>query len=392
MKILIVIPAFPVNLQHIKGGVHSALVNLLDGFSGVDVWIRVLSFNRELATPMVVNYATNIAIHYLPEHKSFPHVFNFMWKGAAAVKTHIADFNANLVHYAMSGYILFTKLFRLPVVQLVTIHGMAFREAKQKKTIKERLVWYSNGFTESLLCPENRIHLSNYARQLFGNSSFGYSAIIPNAVSLGYFNLPIKNTTHNQLLYVGSIDANKNILLLLQSLTILAAKNILFNLSVLGDFTDEGYKAIVVDFIKKNKLDNQVIFFGWTPQPALQEKLAAADIVVVCSRQESLPMVIAEAMSAGKVVVASGVGGIPEMISDGEDGFIFNASVTNSLVDKLELLYNNNKLLVKIQNAAKAKAASVYHCTRVAQQTKAFYELLLNKKQNLPANQMAFLK
>jgi glycosyltransferase involved in cell wall biosynthesis len=383
MRVLIIVPALPVNLEEIKGGVCSALSNLLRGFVNSEVEVRIISFNREVSKPLVTNYSDNITIHYTPE-STLPHIYNFIFKGSAIIRKHIKEFNPSVVHYAMSGYILMTKVFGLfNKVQIVTIHGIPFLEARQKERIKEKLVWYSNGVVEWMLCPKNIIHLSNYSLKQFNKSKNCLSTIIPNAVNPRYFDIPLKNNTQNKLLYIGSIEANKNILFLLKALRILIEKKMLFTVNVLGDFMDEGYKAEVINFIKENGLESFVTFYGWVSQQKLQLIMTNSDILVVSSKQETLPMVIAEAMSAGKVVVASDVGGISEMVTHEEDGFVFDIADVVNVIPILERLYNNNAILQRMQTAARKKAIETYHCNTVAKKTIMFYRSFFDKKSAL---------
>ena len=151
----------------------------------------------------------------------------------------------------------------------------------------------------------------------------------------------------------------------------------LFTVNVLGDSMDEGYKAEVVNFIKENGLESIVTFYGWVSQQKLQSIMANSDILVVSSKQETLPMVIAEAMSAGKVVVASDVGGISEMVTHEEDGFVFDIADVGNVIPILEKLYNNNTILQRMQTAARKKAMETYHCDMVAKKTIMFYNSFL---------------
>lgn len=376
LKILIIIPGFPVNTENIKGGVASALSNLLQGFSNLEIKIRVISFNREVPKKLIIHYSENIDIYYLPE-SNFPHFFNFIITGSKEIKRQIKEFGPDLVHYAMSGYILLTKIFGLLNKEhLVTMHGVPFLEARQHKSIKEKFVFYTNGFVELLLCPRNIVHISRYSQAFYGNKNKNI-IIIPNAINPNYYKLPIKNKTNNKLLYVGSIDSNKNILYLLGVLKIIVEKQLLFSLEVLGGFSDKTYEKEVLTFIKNNSLEKYIKLYGWITQEKLQEILSQSDILIVSSKQETLPMVIAEAMSAAKIVICSAVGGIPEMITHGKDGFLFNVSATENVIPILEKLYNNNKLVLQIQTAARERAIQTYHSDKVAQKTISFYKLLI---------------
>ena len=150
-----------------------------------------------------------------------------------------------------------------------------------------------------------------------------------------------------------------------------------FSLDVVGDYVDDFYKTEVVSFIQKNKLGEYITFHGWVNQQRVQQVLTQADILVVSSKQETLPMVIAEAMSAGKVVVSTTAGGIPEMVEDGVDGFLYALPDVEGLVSMLQKLYNNTSLVLQIQARARKKAMQTYGSKEVAERTISFYQALL---------------
>lgn len=379
MKVLIVVPDFPLDMGNIKGGVNSALLNLLKGFSILPIQIRVVSFNRELVQTVIKNYSENIAIHYMPEAK-LPHVVNFVFKGSAMLRQHIKDFVPSILHFGMSGYILLSKILlsSAGIKTVVTIHGVPFEEVKTKINLKEKLVYFTNGLVEWLFCPANIIHISTYSASRYKNKNKTYT-IIANAIDPAYFDIAIKAGTTNKIIYIGSIEARKNLLYLLNSIKVLKDKNIHFTLSVAGGFTDEIYKNEVLQFIDNNNLSGVVTLHGWVSQQEVSYMLAQSDILMLPSNQETLPMVIAESMSAAKVVVSTSIGGIPEMIEHQKDGFLFenkNNDVSNVL-PVLEALYNNDSLILPVQKAARNRAAATYHCTIVAKKTMQFYQSLL---------------
>jgi glycosyltransferase involved in cell wall biosynthesis len=97
-------------------------------------------------------------------------------------------------------------------------------------------------------------------------------------------------------------------------------------------------------------LDDQVQFLGARNDvPAL---LAAADVFVMPSRNEALPMALLEAMMAGKAVVASAVGGIPEAVQSGVNGLLVTPESPEELAGALTGLIGNRGEVNRLGQAA----------------------------------------
>ena len=79
-----------------------------------------------------------------------------------------------------------------------------------------------------------------------------------------------------------------------------------------------------------------VRFHGFTAN--MHDRIAELDVLVQPSRADNLPLAILEAMSAGVPVVGARVGGIPELVADGETGFVVEAENPRALADALEQL------------------------------------------------------
>ena len=376
MKILIIIPDFPENLEDIKGGVQSALANLLKGFAIIDLNIRVITFSRSIKVELLVKYSSTIDIIYCKEGSGL-HLINYMLRNSFIIKRHIREFNPDLVHFAMGGICLTTKIFGLHhIKQLVTIHGISFLEARIIRNLRKKLAIYANEIIEHLLIPKNIIHISNYSLDIKGQTKKICYTIIPNAVMPIYFDIALKTNTDNRLIYIGAIDERKNILLLLQTLYSLVQNGKFYYLEILGDFLAEDYKNEILGYVKNKGLSKYIKFHGWVSQATVVEVLTSADILVVCSKQETLPMVIAEAMAAGKVVVSSDVGGVSEMITDGIDGFLFDLENGQKLYEILSKLYDNYDAIKLLEKHAKERAFATCNCEIVAKKTLAFYQRL----------------
>ena len=113
-----------------------------------------------------------------------------------------------------------------------------------------------------------------------------------------------------QLLFVGSIDKRKGILDLLNVL-----KNInknTFKLHICGQITDNSIKEEYETLLKE--LGNSAIFHGYVSGNEKEEIFKNADVLVLPSYGEGMPIVIMEALAAGCAVISTTVGAIPEII------------------------------------------------------------------------------
>lgn len=376
---LLLVPELPINLDEIKGGVHSASVNLIKGFSLLNIKVSVISFSREVHQIIRKNYSSNIELIYIPEGVFKLHTLNYLLNVPIQLKKQIKDFDPDIIHFEVGNTFMLSKILGLCKKKYVlTIHGMSYEEGKIKKRRKEKLIWYFNALIQDLMYPKNIIHLSEFSKNKFAQFSEFHTAIIPNAVKDEYFNVPMKIRTENKLLYIGLIDINKNLIFLLRQLRTLNAKHYNFTLIIAGDFISSEYKSIIHEYIISNQLEKNVSFLGWITQQRLLSVLSESDIVVVSSMHESLPMVIAESMAAGKVVVSSNVGGIPEMIKDKETGFLYSIKNDKEFEAILSYLYNNHQSCSYISNNARNFAYNNYHFKKVAEKTIQFYTEVIN--------------
>ena len=98
----------------------------------------------------------------------------------------------------------------------------------------------------------------------------------------------------------------------------------------------------------------RVIFLGEVAEPA--EVLAAADVFVFASLYEGLPNVVLEAMGAGLPVVATEVGGVPEVVSEGESGFLVPPRRAGELARRMSQLAADEELRQRLGRAGRARA------------------------------------
>jgi glycosyltransferase involved in cell wall biosynthesis len=121
-------------------------------------------------------------------------------------------------------------------------------------------------------------------------------------------------------------------------------------------------------------LGQSFVFLGHRPDAL--NLLAAADIVVLASHQEGLPVVLMEAMSVGAAIVATSVGGVPQVIADHVNGLLVAPGRAADLADALERVGQDPELRHRLGARAKADS-SAFDVARASGEIEQIYRRVL---------------
>ena len=144
---------------------------------------------------------------------------------------------------------------------------------------------------------------------------------------------PVPPPAARRLVCVGRVCEEKGQLLLLDAAHRLVRKGIEFELVLAGDGEQ---RAEVEGLITRYGLARQVRITGWISSHRVREEILAARALVLPSFSEGLPVVIMEAMALRRPVLATYVGGIPELVRPGEHGWLFPAGDVDALAAAME--------------------------------------------------------
>lgn len=120
----------------------------------------------------------------------------------------------------------------------------------------------------------------------------------------------------------------------------------------------------------------RVTLRGWIAPRERDQLLARAAIFVLPSHAEALPMSLLEAMAAGCPVIASGVGGIPDLIRDGVNGLLVPPAAPRELAGALAALLADPELAARLGRAARATVAERYTLERAMERLEQVYSAL----------------
>jgi len=117
---------------------------------------------------------------------------------------------------------------------------------------------------------------------------------------------------------------------------------------------DYSNRAKIENIQSKNLFNHKITFLGHCHD--IRKYLAIADIAVIPSFYEGFGIAVIEAMAAGLPVIASDVGGIPEIITDGENGILFPVGNSTELAEKTFDIMSNPEKAKNISEAAQKRA------------------------------------
>jgi glycosyltransferase involved in cell wall biosynthesis len=126
------------------------------------------------------------------------------------------------------------------------------------------------------------------------------------------------------------------------------------------------------------RLSDSVIFTG--TRRDVPEILALLDVFVLPSLWEGLPIALLEAMAAGLPVVATRVGGVPEVVVDGETGLLVPPRDPDALSEAILTLLQDPDLRQKMGQAGQERVREYFSVERMVEETEALYERLLAEK------------
>jgi glycosyltransferase involved in cell wall biosynthesis len=158
-----------------------------------------------------------------------------------------------------------------------------------------------------------------------------------------------------QLVSVGRLTPAKGQVLLVQACAQLRDSGVPFHLTMVGDGPD---RSRVEAVITQHKLQPQVTLTGSLTQDGVRQTLAEADVFVLPSLAEGIPVVLMEAMASYVPCISTPVNGIPELIEHGVTGLLATPGDVSSLVQQLTALCIQPEMRRDIALAAYAKVTS----------------------------------
>lgn len=172
------------------------------------------------------------------------------------------------------------------------------------------------------------------------------------------------------ILYVGNFSPPKRVDTVLRAMSSVVERTATARLWLVGDGElRPELESLAIEI----GVAEQVEFLGTLPHDEIPVRMRQADVLVHCSDHEGLPVVIMEAMGCGLPVVAADVGGISDLVKEGETGYLLTPDDDAGFADRLVKLVSQPELAAQMGRNARVFAQTHLAKERVLEQVEIVY-------------------
>ena len=381
LKVLM-IGTYPLEPGVVRGGVESATSTLVPALAERDDIdsVTVLRFHHGEAPAAYRRETPKIDVHYVRGQYRWRMLTGAFLDRRKARKL-IAELKPDVVHGQEIG-LNSDIAARCSPNCVVTVHGITFVETHLYHrpglgtTLRAKLI--RNVARRVLHRAKVVISISKYDAEVLSGLTRRTRVSIANATAPEFFALAPPEPTGPRLLFAGGLIPLKNPLGLVNAFAKVRAAVPDARLSLIGPQPDAYYANVIRERVTALDLTDCVDIVDLVDNERMLREIAAARAVVLFSRQENAPTIIAQAMAAGKPVVASRVGGVAEMVDDGETGFLVASEDEDMLAERLVRVLDDQHLCLRMGGRAHEVARRRFTPGAIAELTVRAYQTALS--------------
>lgn len=373
------------------GGVGSYIYNLVKHLTQ-DVEVHIITLDRDVEDTYEKLFAGDERIHVhkilsVPLDNIFLSNFRFQIAVFRKLKKLHKLYHFDLIH-SHSGHLPhFFSQFQDIAPTIVTPHGetrgaaRVWREAKNKN-VTESLSLLASPVIEfgtkiSLKRADRLLPVSRFVLEQI-NKEYGLdinhkAKVVYNGADTSFF-VPEDRKTSKEptITFVGRFYAIKGFDVFVNAASILMRRGYSVKLLLVGRGDTKRVRKPLLSLPK-----DSYTLVGRVKYHDIPEIYYQSDIVVTPSRYEACSGVIMEAMSCGKIVIASAVGGIPEIIDDGYNGLLFQSENVEELVGKIAAVIDEQVDVEKMRRNARETVVNKFDWRIMAKEVYEEYSKMI---------------
>jgi len=369
MRVLQVIPNFGL------GGAERLVVNLLEVIDKEKFEVAACSLYPKANTLFGHQLEkSGIQIYYLGKHKGLDlRMIPRLYRLFRVFKPDVVHTHLSVLRYALIPLIL----CRIPA-RFHTLHNIAQKEVDALGKIVHYLAFHLGGVIPVSISQE----VARTVKKLYKVRTL----IIYNGIPTRHFKSAeetrsiwrkkegIKNS-EVVFLHIGRFSPQKNHRLLIEAFAQAMMKRSDLKLLLVGDGE---LRPDIKKIVKEKQLEQNIHFLGLRQD--ISELLSACDIFILSSDWEGVPMTILESMAAGKPVIATAVGGVPELVEDSITGLLVPPQDIQALSKAMVKLANDSSLREEMGKEGRKRALERFDINLIARQYEELYLKVLGDK------------
>ncbi|GIU71700.1 MAG: glycosyl transferase family 1 [Candidatus Nitrosocaldaceae archaeon] len=378
----------------VRGGVSVYSLNLIKHLLN-DNEVHVITTIRGKEPEKDLEYINNssLHIHRLVESNDtlFSHL-KFQFKIMKEFDKLNSKYKFDLIHsnFPSSPDLLYLLLKNAKIPVIATIHGTinmlkdtiikALNNSTDNRLYldaSEKAILRYNKFlniAEKLYIKhvDHFIAVSEYAKSLL---SVNNVSVVHHGIDPNLFSYKENKDEHISILFISRFALHKGIRVLLDAIPLILREIPDAKIMIAGN-TDNKY---TIDKLKKVLPNKNAEYIGfvenYTDLPMIYKK---ASIFISTSFEDLLGFRLLEAMSCGVPVIATDIGGVPEVIRDGFNGFLFKPNDHKTLAEYISLLTNDYRLRNKLRKNARDTIEQRFTAKRMSDDTTKIYDEVIN--------------
>jgi glycosyltransferase involved in cell wall biosynthesis len=298
-----------------------------------------------------------------------------------AVRKMIREIQPDIIHAQGTERWCAITSAMLPYPKVLTIHGF-LRMIDPLMKMQPRWYWKTQTILERFAIPrfDGIVAITTYTQSNVTDIAQN-TWVIPNATDKRYFSIERTPVKPPVILYVGVIQDRKNQVGFLDALAPLA-EEMPFRVRICGYINpDDTYARELLERIAKYPWAESA---GKISRDELTTELEKCSVLALVSHEDNCPMTILEAMSAGIPVLASKVGGIPDLVTDGLNGQLCDPADPVSIREGLRRILSDPAHAEALGKAGKQRALERYLPIAVAKRHLEVYREVLATKRSKP--------
>ena len=260
---------------------------------------------------------------------------------------------------------------------VLTLHGNMRLIAQINQARPFSYLWLAARLERFVLPRTNGVVcITNYTREAVQRLA-PRTWVLPNAVDKSFFDVqPAPDASAPPIgLCVGTICVRKNQNNFIRALDVLAKEKPI-KIQFASEPAQDAYGAEFHRLIRERPWCEHI---GFLNRDQLQARLAAASFVVLPTREDNCPMVVLEAMAAGVPVLASNVGGVPDLIVPEKTGLFCDPARPESFREGIAKLLGDRPRVQQLTAAAKVEAVRRFHPQVIAREHLRIYREVLGR-------------